>query len=64
MNPSDTVEQHFNKLGAMVEKINAIKTIILVEVKVMVLLMSLPKNYEFPITSLESLESIDPKKLV
>jgi hypothetical protein len=29
----------------------------------MVLLMSLQKNYEFLITFLESLESIDPKKL-
>jgi hypothetical protein len=47
MNPFDTVEQHFSKLGAMVEKIDVIKTIIFVEVKVMVLLMNLPKSYEF-----------------
>jgi hypothetical protein len=63
MNLGDTVEEHLNKLGAMVEKINAIKIIVLVEVKVMVLLMSLQKNYEFLITSLESPESNDPKKL-
>jgi hypothetical protein len=63
MNLGDTMEQHLNKLGAMVEKIDAIETIVLVEVKVMVLLMSLQKNCEFLITSLESPESIDPKKL-
>lgn len=57
------MEQHFNKLGAMVEKIDAIETIVLVEVKLMVLLMNLSKHYEFFITSLESLESTDPKKL-
>jgi len=63
MNPSDTMEQHLNKMGAMVEEIDAIGTIVLVKVKVTMLLMSLPKIYEFLITSLESLESIDPKKL-
>jgi hypothetical protein len=30
MNPSDTMEQHLNKLGAMVEDIDAIGTIVLV----------------------------------
>jgi hypothetical protein len=53
MNPSDTMERHLNKLGAMVEKINAIGTIVLVKVKVMVLLMSLPKRYEFLRMTLE-----------
>jgi hypothetical protein len=41
------MEQHFNKLRAMMEDIHAIGTIILVKVKVMVLLMSLRKSYEF-----------------
>lgn len=52
MNPCDTVEQHLDKLGAMVEEIDVIKTIIFIEVKVMVLLMNLPKSYEFLIISL------------
>jgi hypothetical protein len=36
---------------------------ILVEEKVMVLFMCLPKNYEFLIISLKSLKSVDPMNL-
>jgi hypothetical protein len=39
------MEQHVNKLGAMVEELDAIITTILPKIKVMVLLMSLPKSY-------------------
>jgi hypothetical protein len=48
----------------MVEGLDVIRTIFLLEVKVMVLLMSLPKNYEVLVTSLESLEFINPNKLI
>jgi hypothetical protein len=57
------MEQHLNKLGAMAKKLDAIGTPVLAEVKVMVMLMSLPESYQFLLTSLESLEFINPKKL-
>jgi len=38
------MEQHANKLGAMVEEIDAIKATILDKIKVMVLLMNIPKK--------------------
>jgi hypothetical protein len=57
------MEQHLNKLGPMAEKLDAIGALILAEVKVMVMLMSLPESYQFLIMSLESLESINPKKI-
>ncbi len=57
------MEQDLNKLGAMVEKLDVIGTTILPKVKIIVLLMNLFESYEFLVTSLESLESIDPKKL-
>jgi hypothetical protein len=60
---SDTREEHLNKLGAMAKELDAIGAPIFHEVKVMVLLMSLLESYKFFITSLESLESIDPTKL-
>jgi hypothetical protein len=63
MNPTKTMEQDLNKLGAMVEKLDVIGTTILPKVKIIVLLMNLFESYEFLVTSLESLESIDPKKL-
>jgi hypothetical protein len=63
MNSSDTMEQHLNKLGAMAKKLVAIGTPIPIEVKVMVLLMHLLESYQFFVTSLESLESIDPNKI-
>jgi hypothetical protein len=64
MNPTDTMEPHLNKLGAMAKELNAIGAIILLEVKVMVLLMNLLENYKFLVTFLESLESINPKNLL
>jgi hypothetical protein len=57
------MEQHLNKLGAMVKELVAIGAPILAKVKVMVLLMNLPESYQFFVTSLESLKFIDPKKL-
>ncbi len=58
------MEQHLNKLGAMVKELDATRTTIPPKVKIMNLLMSLPKSYESLVTSfLESLKSIDPKKL-
>jgi len=63
MNPTNTMEQHLNKLGAMAKELDATRATIPPKVKIVVLLMSLPKSYEFLVTSLESLESIDPKKL-
>jgi hypothetical protein len=45
MNHNDTMEQHLNKLGAMVEELDGIGATILDEIKVMVLFMSLPKSY-------------------
>jgi hypothetical protein len=56
MNHNYTMEQHANKLGAMVEEINAIKATILDKIKVMVLFMSLPKSYQYLITMLETLK--------
>jgi hypothetical protein len=63
MNPTNTMEQHLNKLGAMAKELDATRATIPPKVKIVVLLMSLPESYEFLVTSLESLESIDPKKL-
>jgi hypothetical protein len=62
MNPTKTMEQDLNKLGAMAEELDVIGTTIPPKVKIMVLLMNLFESYEFLVTSLESLESIDPKK--
>jgi hypothetical protein len=56
MNHNYTMEQHANKLGAMVEEINAIKATILDKIKVMVLFMSLPKSYQYLITMFETLK--------
>jgi hypothetical protein len=63
MNSSDTMEQHLNKLGAMAKELVAIGTPIPTKVKVTIMFMSLPESYQNFITSLESLQSIDPKKL-
>jgi len=57
------MEQDLNKLGAMAKELDVIGTTIPPKVKIMVLLMNLFESYEFLVTSLESLESIDPKKL-
>jgi DNA primase large subunit len=45
MNHNDIMEQNVNKLGAMVKELDAIRTSILDEIKVVVFLMSLPKSY-------------------
>ncbi len=63
MNPTNTMEQHLNKLQTMAKELDAIGATIPLEVKVVVLLMSLFESYEFLVTSLESLKSINPKKL-
>jgi hypothetical protein len=60
MNHNFTMEQHANKLGVMVEDIDAIKAIMLDKIKMRVLLMSLPKSYQYLITTLEILK---PKML-
>ncbi len=49
------MEVHFKKLATMANELEAIETIILDEVKVMVLLISLPNNYQNLITTLETL---------
>lgn len=59
MNHNDTMEQHVNKLGAMVEELDAIGVTILDEIKVMVLLMSLPKSYQYLIITFETLKPKD-----
>jgi len=58
INHNDTME-HVNKLGAMVEELDAIRVAILDKIKVMVLLMSLPKSYQYLITTLETLKPKD-----
>lgn len=57
------MEEHLNKLGAIVEESNVIEIAIPEEVKVIMFLISLLQSYEYLLTSLESLESFDPKKL-
>jgi hypothetical protein len=47
----------------MAKELVAIGAPIPIEVKVMVMLMNLPESYQFLVTSLESLNSIVPKKL-
>jgi hypothetical protein len=59
MNHNNTMEQHVNKLGAMVEELDGIGVTILHKIKVMVLLMSLPKSYQYLITTLETLKPKD-----
>jgi hypothetical protein len=53
------MEQHVNKLGAMVEELDGIGATILDEIKVMVVVMSLPKSYQYLITTLETLKPKD-----
>jgi hypothetical protein len=53
------MEEHLNKLGAMVKELDTIGAPILPKVKVMILLMSLLEIYKF--TFLKLLESIDLK---
>lgn len=56
MNFLDTIHQHVNMLGAMTKKLHAIEPTIFEKMKVMVLLISLPKSYQHLITTLESLK--------
>jgi hypothetical protein len=49
MNPSNTMEEHLNKLGAIVEELDAIGVPILVKVKV--IFMNLFESYQFFVTS-------------
>ncbi len=53
------MEQHVNKLGAMVEELDGIGVTILDEIKVMVLLTSLSKSYQYLIITLETLKPKD-----
>jgi hypothetical protein len=64
MNPTDTMEPHINKLGAMAKELDAIGATIPPEVKVMVLLMNLPESYKFIVICLESLKYSNPKNLL
>jgi len=59
MGPPDTMEVHLNKLATMANELEAIEATILDEVKMMVLLKSLPNNYQNLITTLETLRLID-----
>jgi hypothetical protein len=59
----DFMEEHLNKLGAIVKESNVIEIAIPEEVKVIMFLMSLLQSYEYLVTSLESLKSFDLKKL-
>jgi hypothetical protein len=51
--------QHVNVLGAMVEKLDVIKSKVPNEMKVMVLFISLLDNYQHLIIALESLKPKD-----
>ncbi len=57
----DSMEEHLNKLGAIVKELDVIKATIPEEVKIMVLLMSLPQSYEYLVTFFEFLEFFDLK---
>ncbi len=59
MNPLDIMGQHVNVFGAMVEKLDVIKSRVLDEMKVMVLFISLLNNYQHLIIALESLKPKD-----
>jgi hypothetical protein len=49
------MEENLNKLGAIIEELDVIGIAIPEEVKVIMFLMNLPQNYEYLVTSLESL---------
>lgn len=53
MSSSKNMEHYVNKLNGMVEECNAIGAKVPPEVKVMVLLMSLPNSYKLLVTSYE-----------
>jgi hypothetical protein len=50
MEPLDTMNKHLNKLGEMANELDVIETIVLNEVKVLVLFMNLLNNYKSLIT--------------
>ncbi len=56
MGPIDTMEVHLNKLATMANELEAIEGTVSYEVKVMVLLIGLPNNYQNLITTLETLQ--------
>ncbi len=56
MGPTNTMEVHFNKLATMADELEAIEVTISDEVKVMVLLISLPNSYQSQITVLETFQ--------
>ncbi len=56
MNFLNTIDQHVNMLGAMTKKLDGIEARVFEKMKVMVLLISLPKSYQHLITTLESLK--------
>jgi hypothetical protein len=58
MNFSETMEQHMNKLNVMAEELEAIQVKVPLEVKVMVILLSLPNSYKFLGMSLEFYKSM------
>jgi len=57
MSSNETMEQHINKLGVMVEEFKAIETKVPLEVKVMVCFLNMLDTYKFLVTSLKSYES-------
>jgi hypothetical protein len=59
MNHNNTMEQHVNKVWATVEELDGIGATILDESKVMVHFLSLPKSYQYLITTLETLKPKD-----
>ncbi len=59
MNPNNTMKQHVNKLGALVEELDDIGATTPNEIKVMVLLMSLLESYQYLITTFEMLKEED-----
>ncbi len=56
MNLTDIIQQYFNKLGMIAKELDAIGLEICDEVKMMVLLVSLPKSYQYLIIELRSLK--------
>jgi hypothetical protein len=59
MDPFKMMEHHLNKLGVMANELDAIKAMIPKEVKMMVMLMNLPNNYQILIISLKSSKDED-----
>ncbi len=60
MNPSDTMEEFLNKLGAIIEELDAIGVPILAKVKV--IFMNLFESYQLFVTSPKLIKSINLQK--